>query len=169
MKVKTKTTGLVSKAPTAVVTGTIALLMFSLAVAPVAHASTAITGKGTFLLTITSQTVIASGVVSFTFSELISGDVAGTRVGSGILIVHPDGTFVGVDSGTFTGSVAGISGTAKIPVIASGTFGGSFTATGVLCCGTGLLEGVSGIVSITGAFTSATTLAGTYSGVIHLD
>jgi uncharacterized membrane protein len=126
---------------------------------------------GTFNLTIVPVSVRqADGntITDFTFHEQLSGSIAGTRVGTGTLVVHPDGTLTVEDTGRFTGTVAGISGSVIAVVRGEGTFA-SLTATATIdgSSGTGRLRGLRGEVTITGAATGPTTLAGSYVGQVH--
>ena len=152
-------------------TCSVALLM-CLAIAPVAYASsTTVPATGTFTLTITSETVthVADGnvIISFTFSEILTGTVSGTRSGTGTLITHADGTFNTEETGPFTGTVAGSApGTMTFEAAVSGTFA-SFKGT-VWSEGTGNTGGLVGVyasASAVGAAAGPTTLAGTYSGI----
>jgi hypothetical protein len=83
-------------------------------------------------------------------------------------VVHPDGTLTVEDTGRFTGTVAGISGSVIAVVRGEGTFA-SLTATATIdgSSGTGRLRGLRGEVTITGAATRPTTLAGSYVGQVH--
>lgn len=86
----------------------------------------------------------------------------GTRVGSGELVIHADGSFNTINSGTFTGTIAGRSGTAEMSFRGSGTFasaGGTYTVTG----GTGGLAGVHAEGNDSGSATGPTSFAGRYS------
>lgn len=147
-------------------------LLMCLAIAPVAYASsTTVPATGTFTLTITSETVthIADGnvILSFTFSEIITGTVSGTRSGTGTLITHSDGTFNAEDTGLFAGTLAGgAPGTITFEAAVSGTFA-SFKGTvwSEATGKTGGLVGVNVSASVVGAAAGPTTLAGTYSGI----
>jgi uncharacterized membrane protein len=127
--------------------------------------------SGTFILTFEPVSVRqADGNTNtdFTFHEQISGSIAGVRVGTGTLVVHPDGTVTAEDAGIFTGTVAGVPGSVIIAVRAEGTFA-SFTAIATFdgSSGTGGLRGLEGKVTVTGAATGPTTLAGSYDGQVH--
>jgi uncharacterized membrane protein len=126
---------------------------------------------GTFILTFEPVSVWqADGntVTDFTFHEQISGSIAGMRVGTGTLVVHPDGTVTADDAGVFTGTVDGVPGSVIIAVRAEGTFA-SLTAIATFdgSSGTGGLRGLRGTVRVTGAATGPTTLAGSYEGQVH--
>ena len=126
---------------------------------------------GTFIFTFQPINVRqddANTVTDFTFREEISGSVAGVRVGSGTLVVHPDGTLTAEDSGIFTGTVAGVSGSVIIPVRGEGTFA-ALTATATFdgSSGTGGLSGLRGKVQVTGTATGQTTITGSYEGQVE--
>jgi uncharacterized membrane protein len=126
---------------------------------------------GTFNLTIEPVSVRqADGntVTDFTFHEQLSGSIAGTRVGTGTLVVHPDGTLTVEDTARFTGTVAGIPGSVIAVVRGDGTFA-SLTATATIdgSSGTGGLRGLRGKVTVTGAATGPTTLTGSYVGQVR--
>lgn len=146
------------------------LLLAIVALSPAAAASTPTSVSGAFLFTFTSETVthLADGntFIKFNFTEVTNGSVAGTRIGTGSLVIHPDGTLCARDSGVFNGSVGAASGTATISVSASGTLA-DFTANIVLTHGAGGLTGMHANVKAVGGATSATTLAGTYTGQAH--
>jgi len=151
--------------------GAIALfMMFSLALAPMAYASTSIPTTGTFVFRSTPQKAIlthdGTELVFFTFIQNITGAYSGTRVGTGTLAIHPDGTIKNIDTGTFTGTIAGKEGTATITARCSGTLA-SFTCTFVATDGHGRLEGVHGKGRSAGHAISPTTSVGTYSGQVH--
>jgi hypothetical protein len=108
------------------------------------------------------RTADGNTFIDYTFTESFLGIVDGTRVGSGELVIHADGSFNTINSGTFTGTIAGRSGTAEMSFRISGTFasaGGSYTVTG----GTGGLAGVHAEGKNSGSATGPTTFAGTYS------
>ena len=136
---------------------------------PGVYASSPSPESGTWTITLTPQTVTSSGgntIIEFTLNETISGTVSGTRVGGGELIIHPDGTLVAHDAGTFTGTVDGVAGTGTLVVDASGTFS-SLTGRVVLKDGRGCLNGVRGKFRIVGSATGLTTFTGTYTGRVH--
>src|SRR5262249_9919465 len=49
-----------------------------------------------------------------------TGGLSGTRVATGIQVFHPDGTFTAHDSGTFTGTIDGRTGSITISGASSG-------------------------------------------------
>jgi hypothetical protein len=134
----------------------------------VAYASTPTPVSGNFSATITPGTPrFADGneFLPVTFNETFYGSLSGTRVGSGILIVHPDGTVNVFASGTFTGTIVGNAGTAIISEAASGIFASLMTRVH-MSDGAGGLAGIHGQLSGTAAATGPTTFAGTYSGQV---
>ncbi len=142
----------------------IALLCFG---GTTAFASTPVSGTGTFQINLTptsSRSADGNTFIGFTFHETISGIYSGTRVGQGELVVHPDGTINATDSGLFSGTFAGSApGTAILSVEASGTFA-ALSAQGQLSDGTAGLAGIRGQAFVSGAATSPTSFAGTYTG-----
>jgi len=136
-----------------------------LGVAPAAYADEPVQGGGTFTISFTpvpERTADGNTFIDYTFTETTLGIFDGTRVGSGELVIHADGSLNTINSGTFTGTIAGRSGTAEMSFRGSGTFasaGGSYTVTG----GTGGLAGVHAEGKDSGSATGPTTLAGTYS------
>ncbi len=126
---------------------------------------------GTFLFTFkpgSARQTDGNTVTDFTFHEQLSGSIAGTRVGTGALVVHPDGTVTVEDTGRFTGTVAGMRGSVNADLRGEGTFA-SFTASARFdgSSGTGGLKGLRGTVRVTGAATGPTTLAGSYEGQVR--
>jgi hypothetical protein len=143
---------------------TVALICFG---GSAAHASTPVSGSGTFHFTLApvgSRTADGNTFIAFTFHETITGLYSGKRVGTGSLTVHPDGTVTASDSGVFTGTIAGSSsGSAVLSVDAVGTLS-ALTANLEATDGVGGLAGVHGQAIATGAATGPTTFAGTYAG-----
>jgi hypothetical protein len=136
---------------------------------PGVYASSSGPESGAWTITLTPQTVTSSGgntIIEFTLNETISGTVSGTRVGGGTLVLHPDGTLVAHDAGTFTGTVDGVAGTGTLVVDASGTFS-ALTGRVVLHDGKGCLNDVRGRFRIAGSAIGPTTFAGTYTGRVH--
>ena len=137
----------------------------SLAVGPAVSAAEPAQANGTFTFSFSSvsiRTADGNTFVDYTFTETTLGIFDGTRVGSGSAVIHSDGSFNTINSGTFTGTIAGRSGTAEMSFRGSGTFasaGGSYTVTG----GTGGLAGVHAEGKDSGSATGPTTFAGTYS------
>jgi hypothetical protein len=136
-----------------------------LGVALAAYADEPVQGGGTFTISFTpvpERTADGNTFIDYTFTETTLGIFDGTRVGSGELVIHADGSLNTINSGTFTGTIAGRSGTAEMSFRGSGTFasaGGSYTVTG----GTGGLAGVHAEGKDSGSATGPTTFAGTYS------
>ncbi len=137
---------------------------------PTVQASTSTETTGAWVITLTPVAVsFADGntFIDFTLAETITGTVAGTRVGAGRLVIHPDGTLNAHDEGTFTGTVAGGAvGTGTVLVEASGTFT-ALTGQVFLSDGAGGLAGVHGDFRIVGGAIGPTTFAGTYTGQVH--
>jgi len=145
-------------------------LMLALASISPAYAAPPTAVSGSFNFTVTGVTSVTTSdgntFTSFTFSEILTGDVSGTRTGTGTFITHPDGTLNVRDCGTFVGSILGNSGTANDCANAQGT---SASATGqfVDTQGTGGLAGGHAEGFFVGGATGPTTFAGTYSGEFH--
>jgi hypothetical protein len=141
-----------------------------LGVAPAAYADEPVQGGGTSTISLTpvpERTADGNTFIDYTFTETMLGIIDGTRVGSGELVIHADGSFNTINSGTFTGTIAGRSGTAEMSFRISGTFasaGGSFTVTG----GTGGLAGVHAEGKNSGSATGPTSFAGTYSVKVNI-
>lgn len=122
--------------------------------------------SGTFSATISpfaTRSADGNTFIDFTFVEQFQGTISGTRVGTGLLIIHPDGTVNVRDSGLFSGSIDGSSGSAVLSASISGTFA-SIAANFVVTDGTGGLAGVHVQGTGGGGATGPTTFAGTYSG-----
>jgi hypothetical protein len=137
----------------------------SLAVAPAAYADEPVQGNGTFTISFSptpERTADGNTFIDYTFTENTLGIFDGTRVGSGELLIHADGSFNTANTGIFTGTIAGRSGTADMSFRGSGTFasaGGNYTVTH----GAGGLAGVHAEGADSGSATGPTTFAGTYS------
>jgi hypothetical protein len=126
--------------------------------------------NGTFDNTVTytgARSADGNTILPFTFVERIEGTFTGTRVGTGTLILHPDGTLNVHNSGVFTGTVAGSApGTLILRAEASGTLSavtGHFDGT----IGTGGLSGITAHGSVAGAAVSQIEFVGTYSGQVE--
>ena len=136
-----------------------------LALAPAVYADEPVQGSGAFTVSFSPAFErIADGntFIDYTFTENTVGIVEGTRVGAGELVIHADGSFNTENAGTFTGTIAGRSGTAEIEYRASGTFalaGGTLH----LIYGAGGLAGVHAEGNDSGSATSPTSFAGTIS------
>ena len=146
----------------AIVTTCVASLSFG---GIVAQASAPVSGSGTFTISfvpVVERTADGNTMLDYTFVESTVGIVDGTRIGSGELVIHADGSFNTANSGIFSGSIAGKSGTAEGSYRGSGTFasaGGNLTVTH----GTDGLAGVHAEGKDSGSATGSTTLAGTIS------
>lgn len=146
----------------------VAALMAStcLAAAPLAaYADQPVEGNGPFtnaLSPVFERIADGNTFIDYTFTEITVGIWDGTRVGSGELVIHPDGSLNTTNSGIFTGTIAGRSGTAEIRASGSGTFAAA-EATAIVDHGTGGLAGVHAVANASGSAVGPTTLAGTYS------
>jgi hypothetical protein len=98
----------------------------------------------------------------------LTGTLNGTRVATGVMIVHADGSFEARDEGVFTGTIDGRSGTVAIDGVSKG-IGNSGTGRLVFGHGTGSLSGLHGEGVFAPTFTSLTTAVGTYSADIHFE
>jgi hypothetical protein len=142
-----------------------AVLLLGVAVAPVVYADEPVQGGGTFTISfspIPERTADGNTFIDYTFTETSLGIVDGTRVGSGELVIHADGSINTANTGIFTGTIAGRSGTAEMDFRGSGTFasaGGTYTVTD----GMGGLAGVHATGNDSGSATGPTTFAGTNS------
>ncbi len=129
------------------------------------QAAAPVSGSGTFQVTFVPtgiETADGNTIIDYTFVENTVGIVDGTRIGSGELVIHADGSFNTANSGIFTGSIAGKSGTAEGSYSGSGTFasaGGNLTVTH----GSDGLAGVHAEGKDSGSATGPTTFAGTIS------
>ncbi len=115
-----------------------------LVVAPTVYAEETVPASGTEATTLSPvSTRAADGntFIGFTLAESWQGTFAGTRVGSGSVVIHPDGSIDAQSSGIFTGTIAGSSGTAVMRFHVSGTFAAA-TVRSVERCGD-LLSGGS--------------------------
>jgi hypothetical protein len=161
---------------------TLKITLFSLAVlslfaaAPASFASTShvvyASGNWTATLALVSENVTPHKTTIFaTITETTTGTLQVTYVGNIVLSVYAGGvcTFQtgGVDTGTLGLSVMGTA-----LVMGSGSAvcvtGGGASSTAHLSEGTGGLAGIRGSLAFEGTFTSATTGAGTYQGILHL-
>ena len=134
-----------------------------------ANASTLSSGSGSFTTTgevISVRQADGNTIVTATEVQILTGALNGTRLATGIQIFHPDGTFTAHDSGTFTGTVSGRTGT----IIISGA------STGVGNIGNGQIVGDQGTGGLAGlhlqgtfqpVIISATEADGSYSIHFH--
>jgi uncharacterized protein DUF3224 len=146
-------------------------LLASLLLLPAAHASTLSSGSGSFTATgevISIRQADGNTIVTATEVQTLTGVLTGTRMASGIMIFHPDGTFTAHDTGTFTGAVDGRSGSITISGASSGT-GNIGSGQIVGDRGTGGLAGLHLQGTFQPVITSATTADGTYSVQFHFD
>lgn len=147
------------------------LLLPLLLLAQVANASTPATGSGSFTSTATNISVRqADGdtIITATETQILTGFFNGTPVAEGVQVIHPDGTFNAHDTGTFTGTADGKSGTVVITGSSSGA-GDSGTGQLVAELGTGELAGLHAQGTFQPTITGPTTAAGTYSVQFHFD
>jgi hypothetical protein len=150
----------------AIVTTSIACLGFG---GIAAQASTPVSGSGTFTISfvpVAERTADGNTIIDYTFTENTLGIFDGTRVGSGSLVFHADGSFNTANTGIFTGTIAGRSGTAEMSFRGSGTFasaGGSYTVTH----GTDGLAGVQAEGKDSGSATGPTTFVGIYTMTVN--
>jgi len=136
-----------------------------------AYAAAPIASSGTNILTFAftgSRSADSSGnmMLQFSFVENSTGTLLGTRVGTGTLVLHPNGTINIESSGVFTGTVdGGAPGTLVERSGASGTFA-SATGTYSGGMGTGGLSGVHSEGTFSGAAVSPVEAITTYSGIV---
>jgi hypothetical protein len=145
------------------------LSVFWLVLGPVAYADETFPATGTDEITfspVSTRTADGNTFIDFTYVESWQGTIVGTRVGSGSLVIHPDGSLNAKASGVFTGTIAGLSGTATMNATASGTFA-SASAIFTVTDGTGGLAGVHVQGSDMGSAIGPTTFAATYSAKVH--
>jgi hypothetical protein len=143
------------------------LLLFSAS----ANASTLSSGSGHFSTTgevISIRQVGGNVIVTATEVQTLTGALNGIRTATGIQIFHSDGTFTANDSGTFTGTIGGRTGSITI----------SGASTGVGNTGDGQIVGDRGSGGLAGlhlqgtfqpVITSASTADGTYAIRFHFD
>ena len=145
-------------------------LLASLLLLPTgAGASTLPSGSGSFTTTgevISVQQADGNTIVTAAEVQTLTGALSGNRMATGIEIFHPDGTFTAHDSGTFTGTVEGRTGSITISGASSGT---GTTGSGQIVGdrGTGGLAGLHLQGTFQPVITSATTAEGTYSIQFH--
>ena len=146
-------------------------LLVSLLLLPAAHASTLSSGSGSFTTTgevISIRQADGNTIVTATEVQTLTGVLTGTRVATGIQIFHPDGTFTAHDTGTFTGTIDGRTGSITISGASSGT-GNTGTGQIVGAQGNGGLAGLHLQGTFQPVVTGATTAEGTYSIQFHFD
>ena len=138
---------------------------------PIASASTPASATGSFTATVTITSISqADGntIITAIETQTLSGFLTGTRIANGVEIIHPDGTFNAHDTGTFTGTVNGRSGTAIITGSSTGT-GASGTGQFVVEQGTAGLAGLHAQGIFQPTVTGPSTVTGTYSLQYHFD
>jgi len=136
-----------------------------------ANAAISSSGSGSFTTTgevINISQVGGNTIVTATEVQTLTGALSGTRTATGIEIFHPDGTFTAHDTGTFTGTIGGRTGSITI----------SGASTGVGNTGDGQIVGDRGAGGLAGlhlqgtfqpVITSANTADGTYSIQFHFE
>ncbi len=146
-------------------------LLVSLLLLPAVHASTLSPGSGSFTTTgevISIRHADGNTIVTATEVQTLTGVLTGTRLATGIQIFLPDGTFTAHDTGTFTGTVDGRTGSITISGASSGA-GNTGSGQIVGDRGTGGLAGLHLQGTLQPVITSATTADGTYSARFHFD
>ncbi len=150
---------------------TIFLLAFALltVLTPFAHATPPTTATGTFTASFTVLSVTTAGgntIIAVNETATLTGSFAGTRIAQGSEIIHPDGSFIASDTGTFTGTLDGALGTLVITGHSTGV-GGTGAGGFVVNDGTGALEDIHGYGPFQFTATGPTSTTGTYSVTIH--
>lgn len=100
------------------------LLAFLLLIPAGANASALESGAGSFTATgtiISVRHADGNTIVTATEVQPLTGVLTGVRTAEGITIFHANGTFEAHDTGTFTGTVDGKTGTLTISGASSGT------------------------------------------------
>jgi hypothetical protein len=136
-----------------------------------ANASTLSAGSGSFTTTgevISVKQADGNTIVTATEVQTLTGALSGTRTATGIQIFHPDGTFTANDSGTFTGTIGGRTGSITISGASTGA-GNTGSGHIVGDRGTGGLAGLHLQGTFQPVITSATTAGGTYTIQFHFD
>ena len=144
-------------------------LLAPLLLLPAAHASTLSSGSGSFTTVgdvISVRQADGNTIVTATEVQTLTGVLSGTRTATGIEIFHPNGTFTAHDSGTFTGTVDGRTGSITISGASSGT-GNTGSGQIVGDRGTSGLAGLHLQGTFQPAITGPTTAQGTYSIQYH--
>jgi len=145
-------------------------LLAALLLLPVsANASSLSSGSGGFITTgevISVKQADGNTIVTATEVQTLTGVLSGTRVATGIQVFHPDGTFTAHDSGTFTGTIDGRTGSITISGASSGV-GNTGNGQIVGDRGSGGLEGLHLQGTFQPVITSATEADGTYSIQFH--
>ena len=147
------------------------LLLSLIFLIPMASASTPASATGSFTATVTVTSIRqADGntIITAIETQTLSGFLTGTRIANGVEIVHADGTFDAHDTGIFTGTVNGMSGTAVITGSSTGT-GATGSGHFIVELGTAGLTGVHAQGTFQPTVTGPTTVIGTYSLQDHFD
>jgi hypothetical protein len=136
-----------------------------------ANASTLLSGGGSFTATgdiISVRQVDGNTIVTATEVQPLTGVLNGVRRAEGITIFHPDGTFTASDTGVFTGTVDGRTGSI---VISGASHGVGNTGTGTILGyqGTGGLAGLHFSGTFQPTVTGPTTAEGTYLIQYHFE
>jgi hypothetical protein len=135
-----------------------------------ASASTVETANGSFTSSVGVTKLEHVGGNTIVYGpevQHLTGAFVGTRVASGVMVIHADGSFEARDKGVFTGTVDGRSGTVEIDGTSRGV-GSSGSGQLVIGAGSGDLAGLHAEGTFAPRFTSLTTGVGTYSVQIHL-
>lgn len=147
-------------------------LLASLLLVPAsANASTLESGTGSFTATgtVTSvKHVDGNTIVTATEVQPLTGVLTGVRVAEGITIFHANGTFEAHDTGTFTGTVDGKTGTLTISGASSGA-GSTGDGTIVGYNGTGGLAGLHLHGTFQPVITGPTTAEGPIQVQYHFE
>ena len=135
-----------------------------------ASASTIETAEGSFTSSVGVTRLEHVGGNTIVYGpevQHLSGAFEGTRVATGVMVIHADGSFEARDKGIFTGTVDGRSGTVEIDGTSDGV-GSSGSGQLVIGRGTGDLAGLHAQGTFAPRFTSLTAGVGTYSVQLHL-
>jgi hypothetical protein len=147
------------------------LLLSLILLVPIASATipTSATGSFTARVTITGiSQADGNTIITAIETQSLSGFLTGTRIANGVEIIHADGTFNAHDTGTFTGTVNGRTGTAVITGSSTGA-GVSGSGQFVVELGTAGLSGLHAQGTFQPTITGPTTVTGTYSLQYHFD
>lgn len=146
------------------------MLLAPILLAPLAFATqpTTATGSFTFSLVYTGSRTADGNIIStFIGTTVDSGGLVGTLASTGTLVSHADGTANVRASGTYTGTALGSSAGTMSFTFDCQSAAGVFHCNAVFERGDGGLSGYQIQGTATGAFSSATTGAGTYSFQVH--
>jgi len=140
-----------------------------LLITPLAHATPPTTATGTFTASFTVLTGTTAGgntIITVNETATLTGSLVGTRIAQGSEIIHPDGSFVAMDTGTFTGTLNGIPGTLVITGHSTGT-GATGAGSFVVNQATGASTDMHGFGPFEFSATGPTSTTGTYSITPH--